>query len=184
MNKLIVTVCAACIAACASQSETRRPAATARTEPAPHSRRAERVDPQADTRVDPDTKQRSVRPVAVAPVDRAAIDERRRDVPRDETDRTAPRDETARDLRDRRADDAVEQGNSASDLENARKVRGAVMDDKSLSFSAKNAQIVSNQGEITLRGRVKNEHDKRAIETYARQVVGTAHVHNELITEQ
>ena len=187
MNKLIVSVLAASLAACASQSSTRRPAATAQTEPAPDARRT-----RAELDTERDTKQESVRPVAVAPVDRAAIDAdaRDRDV-RDNRDNRDVRDvrdnrdaRDTRDVRDTRKDNALDQGNSDSDLENARKVRAAVTDDASLSFAAKNVQIVSNQGEIKLRGTVKNEKEKRAIEKYAREVVGTAHVHSDLTTEQ
>jgi len=159
MNKLIVLALATSLAACASDTASRRPAASARTEPTPEQRRqSERASqgrdlaatetPVAPVRSSEVEGTRGVEPVAVA---------------------GAPA--------------ATDQSNSSSDIENTRKVRQAVSDDASLSFAAKNVTIVSNQGEITLRGKVKNEQEKRAIESYARQTVGAGHVHNQLDVE-
>jgi hypothetical protein len=153
--------CAASLAACASSSAERKPAATAQTEPAPH--RAERADQPVQVNERVETKQDDVKPVAVAPVG---------------IDRAAANADTHDDTH------AVDQGNGDSDLAHTQKIRSALMEDDSLSFAAKNAQIVSDRGEIILRGRVENEHDKQTIEKYARQVAGKTHVHNELQVKQ
>lgn len=116
---------------------------------------------QVNTRAQ--TKQDDVKPVAVAPV-------------------TIDRDAARADMHDDSR--AIDQGNNDSDLAHTQKIRSALMDDNSLSFSAKNAQIISEQGEVTLRGKVENEQEKQRIEKYAREVAGKSHVHNELHIEQ
>jgi hypothetical protein len=75
---------------------------------------------------------------------------------------------------------ALDRGDYAADLTLARKIRQAVMGDDSLSFSAKNVKIIADQGEVTLRGGVASDAEKHAIDTYAKQIAGPDHVHNEL----
>jgi len=81
------------------------------------------------------------------------------------------------------ASSPLAQGNHPYDLEVTRKIRKAVMADDQLSIAAKNVTIVANEGEVTLRGNVHDDREKRTIETYAKQVAGADHVRNELALE-
>jgi hyperosmotically inducible protein len=66
----------------------------------------------------------------------------------------------------------MDQGNGSSDLKITQQIRQAVMADGSLSFTAKNVKIITNNGKVTLRGPVKSDQEKQAIETSARKVAG------------
>jgi len=54
------------------------------------------------------------------------------------------------------------------------------MKDDSLSFTAKNVKIITVDGKVTLRGPVKSEAERSAIEAAARRVAGAAQVDNQL----
>jgi len=54
------------------------------------------------------------------------------------------------------------------------------MDEDSLSFGAKNTKIVTNGGNVVLRGAVNSAAEKTVIESRARQVAGANHVTSEL----
>ena len=47
------------------------------------------------------------------------------------------------------------------------------MKDKSLSFTAKNVKIITIGGKVTLRGPVKSDAERAAIEAAARRAVGS-----------
>ena len=66
----------------------------------------------------------------------------------------------------------MDQGPSAADRKITRDIRQAVMNDSSLSFIAKNVKIITINGKVTLRGPVKTEAERTAIEAAARKVVG------------
>lgn len=66
----------------------------------------------------------------------------------------------------------MDQGPSEADRKITRDIRKAVMSDSSLSFTAKNVKIITIDGKVTLRGPVKNEAERSAIEGAARKVVG------------
>jgi hyperosmotically inducible protein len=55
-----------------------------------------------------------------------------------------------------------------------------VVKDKSLSTYAHNIKIISQNGMVTLRGPVRSDDEKRAVEADATAVVGTDKVTNEL----
>jgi len=184
MNKLIVALLTAALGACASNTGERRPAASAQTEPAPHHAR------HTGRAVHPDDAERAVTPAETAPAGRAMQrTQPARDVApvrgdgRDVAPVHSPdADNTALNARERSGvtPTPLDQGNGSSDLDTTQKIRKALMQDDQLSFAAKNVKVISEQGQVTLRGSVKNEAEKRSIETYARQVVGAARVHNEL----
>ena len=52
--------------------------------------------------------------------------------------------------------------------------------DKSLSTMAKNVKIITVNGVVTLRGPVKNPHEKETIEAKAQQIAGVNKVDNQL----
>jgi hyperosmotically inducible periplasmic protein len=66
----------------------------------------------------------------------------------------------------------MDQGPSDADRKTTRDIRQAVMNDSSLSFTAKNVKIITVDGRVTLRGPVKTEAERTAIEAAARKVVG------------
>jgi hyperosmotically inducible periplasmic protein len=70
--------------------------------------------------------------------------------------------------------------NNKSDVKLAAQVRRQIVKDKSLSTYAHNIKIVAHDGKVTLRGPVKTDADKTAIEEKATAVAGAGNVTNEL----
>jgi osmotically-inducible protein OsmY len=93
-----------------------------------------------------------------------------------------PPDNTKRNERDR--DDAAltpgDQANGEGDLKITQRIRQAVMADDSLSFSAKNVKIITVGGKVTLRGPVKSDAERAAIEAAAKSVAGAGQVDNQI----
>jgi hyperosmotically inducible periplasmic protein len=75
---------------------------------------------------------------------------------------------------------ADQQGNNTSDLDMAKNVRRALMQDKSLSTYAHNVKVIAQNGKVTLKGPVKSEDEKQAIAAKAAEVAGPGNVVNEL----
>ena len=75
---------------------------------------------------------------------------------------------------------ADQQKENASDLNITRRIRRAVMQDKSLSSYAHNVKIITQDGMVTLKGPVRSEEDKRAIEAKAKEIAGEDKVTSEL----
>jgi hyperosmotically inducible periplasmic protein len=94
---------------------------------------------------------------------------------------TAP-DNTGRNVRDRGNATLTpgDQSESQADRTLTQQVRKAVVADKSLSTMAKNIKIITVNGVVTLRGPVKNPHEKEAIEAKAQQIAGINNVDNQL----
>ena len=91
-------------------------------------------------------------------------------------------DNSGRNVRDRshNAVTAGTQSNNQSDVETTRRIRRALMDDKSLSTTARNVKVVTVSGTVFLRGPVKSEHEKVTIADKARQIAGSGHVNDQL----
>jgi osmotically-inducible protein OsmY len=89
-------------------------------------------------------------------------------------------------VRDRNPDavTAGTQPNAKSDLELTRQIRRAVVKDHSLSTAAHNIKIVSDGGMVVLRGPVKTDREKLAIDEKARQIAGAKNVQDQLEVEQ
>ena len=79
---------------------------------------------------------------------------------------------------------AAQQSNHSSDLTITRDIRRAVLKDKSLSTEAHNATIITRNGKVTLKGQVKSEAEKQAVESAAANVAGAANVDNQLSISQ
>lgn len=75
---------------------------------------------------------------------------------------------------------ADQQKNDRSDRDITQQIRRSVMKDKSLSTYAHNVKIISQNGMVTLKGPVRSDEEKRAIEAKAAEVVGQDKVTNEL----
>src|SRR5450432_5928 len=74
-------------------------------------------------------------------------------------------DNTDKNKRDRTGQTitAGDQSNSRDDIDLAAAIRRAVVKDDKLSMMAKNVKIITNSGEVTLRGPVKSEAEKKEI---------------------
>ena len=94
---------------------------------------------------------------------------------------TAP-DNTGRNVRDRSGSTLTpgDQSESQADRALTQQIRRAVVADKSLSTTAKNIKIITRDGVVTLRGPVKNPHEKQAIEAKAQQIAGANKIDNQL----
>lgn len=84
--------------------------------------------------------------------------------------------------RDRRAGEATadRQMDNHSDREVTKQIRRALVKDKSLSTYAHNVKIVARGGKVTLKGPVRSDEEKQAIEAKAVEIAGQGNVTNEL----
>jgi hyperosmotically inducible periplasmic protein len=91
-------------------------------------------------------------------------------------------DNTKTNERDRSANEptADQQKENHSDREITRQIRQSIVKDKSLSTYAHNIKIVTQNGQVTLKGPVRSEDEKRAIEAKAAEVAGQDKVSSEL----
>jgi len=67
-----------------------------------------------------------------------------------------------------------------SDADITREIRRAITGDKAMSTYARNVKIVTQNGDVTLRGPVRSEEEKKNIEAKAAEVAGPTHVKNEI----
>jgi hyperosmotically inducible periplasmic protein len=93
-----------------------------------------------------------------------------------------PADNTKTNERDRSKDapTADQQKENATDRDLTQKIRRSVMDDKALSTYAHNVKIVAQNGQVTLKGPVRTESEKKTIEAKAIEVAGAGRVTNEI----
>jgi hyperosmotically inducible protein len=75
---------------------------------------------------------------------------------------------------------ADQQKDNRSDRDITQQIRQSIMKDKSLSTYAHNVKIVTQDGEVTLKGPVRSEDEKQAIEAKAIEVAGDGKVTSEL----
>jgi osmotically-inducible protein OsmY len=75
---------------------------------------------------------------------------------------------------------ADQQKSNKTDRSLTQQIRRAVVSDKTLSTSAHNVKIITRDGMVTLRGVVKSDDEKKAIEDKATQIAGQGKVSNEL----
>jgi len=102
----------------------------------------------------------------------------------DATSQQAPpaADNSKTNQRDRSANEptADQQKENRSDRDITQQIRQSIMKDKSLSTYAHNIKIVTQNGQVTLKGPVRSEGEKRAVETKAAEVAGQDKVSSEL----
>jgi hyperosmotically inducible protein len=91
-------------------------------------------------------------------------------------------DNTGRNVRDRDSQTLtpIDQGNTESDLKTTKLIRKAIMDVKDLSMNARNVKIITDNGQVTLRGPVKSADEKRVINEIAKQLAKDGSVDNQL----
>jgi osmotically-inducible protein OsmY len=75
--------------------------------------------------------------------------------------------------RDRSEPTADQQKSNVSDRDLTKRIRQSIMGDKSLSTYAHNVKVISQNGVVTLKGPVRSEEEKKAIEAKAMDVVGS-----------
>lgn len=95
---------------------------------------------------------------------------------------TKDADNTARNERDRNANAVTpgDQSNSPEDIDTTKRIRQAIIANKSLSTNAHNVKIITAGGHVTLRGPVQNEAEKRTVEALAASVATAANVESQL----
>ena len=91
-------------------------------------------------------------------------------------------DNTARNAQDRQATakTADKQSNSAADVDTTRRIRRAIVADKTLSTNAHNVKIITRAGKVTLKGPVRNDAEKQAVEAKATEIAGTNNVTSQI----
>src|SRR6266487_5429453 len=96
-------------------------------------------------------------------------------------DKTKP-DNTAINERDRSRETQTsgDQSNSSADLKITQAIRQALMKDSELSATAKNIKIITNNGQVTLRGPVKNAPEKAKIDQLAKSAASGAKIDDQL----
>jgi hyperosmotically inducible periplasmic protein len=82
--------------------------------------------------------------------------------------------------RDKASPTADQQKDNRSDREITRQIRQSLVKDKSLSSYAHNIKIITQNGQVTLKGPVRSDDEKRAIEAKATEVAGENKVTSEL----
>lgn len=96
-------------------------------------------------------------------------------------DKTKP-DNTAINQRDRSGETETsgDQSNGSADLKITQSIRQALVKDSELSMTAKNVKIITNNGQVTLRGPVKNAQEKARIDQLAKSAAGGAKIDDQL----
>jgi hyperosmotically inducible protein len=94
----------------------------------------------------------------------------------------APPDNTKVNERDKNRSEptADQQKDNRSDRDITQEIRQSVVKDKSLSTYAHNVKIISQNGMVTLKGPVRSEEEKSAVEAKAAAIVGQEKVTSEL----
>jgi hyperosmotically inducible periplasmic protein len=94
---------------------------------------------------------------------------------------TAPDNSARNKAQNRTADNQKE---NTSDREITRKIRRSITAEKSLSTYAHNVKIVTQAGQVTLKGPVQSDNEREMIASKAAEVVGAEKVDNQLTVKQ
>jgi osmotically-inducible protein OsmY len=82
--------------------------------------------------------------------------------------------------RDKASPTADQQKDNRSDSEITQQIRQSLVKDKSLSTYGHNVKVITQNGQVTLKGPVRSEDEKKAIEAKATEVAGENKVTSEL----
>lgn len=99
---------------------------------------------------------------------------------KEDKDSTSAADNTKMNKQHNNEMTADQQSESAADRKVTQQIRKAIVKDKSLSQYAHNVKIITRDGMVTLKGPVRSEKEKKAIEKAAAHVAGKGKVTNEL----
>src|SRR3984957_107220 len=75
---------------------------------------------------------------------------------------------------------ADQQKDNTGDRDVTRKIRQSLMKDKTLSNYAHNVKVIAQDGQVTLKGPVRSDDERRIVEAKATAVAGAGHVTNEM----
>jgi hyperosmotically inducible protein len=75
---------------------------------------------------------------------------------------------------------ADQQKDNRSDRDLTQQIRQSIMKDKSLSTYAHNVKIITQNGQVTLKGPVRSDEEKKTVEAKATEVAGENEVTSEL----
>ena len=75
---------------------------------------------------------------------------------------------------------ADKQKMNPADRDLTKKIRAALHGDSTLSTYAHNVKIISQDGKVTLKGPVRSDDEKSAVETKATEIAGAGNVTNQL----
>lgn len=91
-------------------------------------------------------------------------------------------DNTKMNQRDRNPNEptADQQQNNRSDRDITKQIREAIVQDKTFSTYAHNIKVITQNGQVTLKGPVRSDDEKRAIEAKAAAIAGEGKVTSEL----
>jgi hyperosmotically inducible protein len=91
-------------------------------------------------------------------------------------------DNTKTNERDRSSNEptADQQKDTRSDRDITQQIRRSIVNDKSLSTYAHNVKVITQHGQVTLKGPVRSEDEKKAIEAKAAEIAGENKVSSEL----
>lgn len=78
---------------------------------------------------------------------------------------------------------ADQQKNGQSDVHITREIRRSIAQDKSISGYAHNVKVITQNGQVTLKGPVRSEEEKKAIESKAAEVAGADKVTDEMLVQ-
>jgi hyperosmotically inducible periplasmic protein len=70
--------------------------------------------------------------------------------------------------------------NNLSDRELTKRIRKSLVDDKSLSTYAHNVKVIAQNGQVTLRGPVRSDDEKKSVEEKAAEIAGAGNVNSEV----
>jgi hyperosmotically inducible periplasmic protein len=98
------------------------------------------------------------------------------------TDATTESDHTVRNVRDRNGSNLtpLDQGNGKADVDTTAQIRKEIIAQKNMSVNGKNVKIITNQGQVTLRGPVNTAEEKRIIGDIAINIARLENVNNQL----
>ena len=99
---------------------------------------------------------------------------------------SAQADNTRVNVRDRNANEptADNQKNNVSDRDITKQIRQSLAKDSSLSSYGHNVKVVTQNGQVTLKGPLRSEDEKRAVESKAAAIAGESKVTSELDVKQ
>ncbi len=107
-------------------------------------------------------------------------------LPAQETNKTPSADNTKVNRADRAAGQptADQAKDNRPDRDVMKQIRKDIVSDKSLSTYAHNVKIIAEHGKVTLKGPVRSEDEKHAVESKAVAVVGADNVTNQLTVKE
>ncbi len=74
--------------------------------------------------------------------------------------------------------------NNKSDREIMKEIRKSIIDDKSLSSYAHNVKVIAQNGQVTLKGPVHSDEERKSIESKAAEVAGAGNVTNQITLKE